>query len=180
MLSPEALSPPASLTAPNGNLTPDQIQKTQRLYYDIDNSIDFFDLQTGIFNDNLLTGDQLFGSSPSQSVLEDVLKRNRELKGRKDELSRKIQVGEDSAQVFDTDFKDALESGGAFSSPSTVLHVLDDYTLAVLIMSWVFLALSLVIYYSASSGYNLWSIITGVVYACGMTLILAILAGFFL
>jgi len=91
--------------------------------------------------DSLLMGDAMFGSFGYADITRQVTARNNELKSKKEalltDIKKKEAIVERSNRDF-TDIKDSLPE----PQPNKILHVLEDYTLAVLVISYLFALLA--------------------------------------
>jgi len=153
----------------------DEVQRASALLSTIDDVPDFFASQTSQFNDLLLTGDSFFGTSASASAIQDVKQRNQELKQTAAASQAAIAKYTTIIERAERDFVDEKDA-----APETirdkVVHVLDDYTLLVLTISYVFFILVGLLYYMASNNYTVTSLIIGIVGASAISLCLTILA----
>lgn len=97
-------------------------------------------LQANI-NDSLHMGDAMFGSYGYADITKQVTARNDELKSKRDalltDIKKKEAIVERSNRDF-TDLKDSLPE----PQPTPLLHVVEDYTLAVLFVSYLFALLA--------------------------------------
>jgi hypothetical protein len=97
-------------------------------------------LQANI-TDSLHMGDAMFGSYGYADITKQVTARNDELKSKKQalltDIKKKEAIVERSNRDF-TDLKDSLPD----PQPTRLLHVLEDYTLAVLFVSYLFALLA--------------------------------------
>lgn len=91
--------------------------------------------------DSLLMGDAMFGSYGYADITKQVTSRNDELKSKKyvliADIKKKEAIVDRSNRDF-TDLKDSLPE----PQPNKILHVLEDYTLAVLAMCYLFALLA--------------------------------------
>lgn len=91
--------------------------------------------------DSLMMGDAMFGSFAYADITKQVTSRNDELKSKKDvlltDIKKKEAIVERSNRDF-TDVKDSLPE----REPKRILRVLEDYTLAVLVVSYLFAILA--------------------------------------
>ena len=118
-------------------------------------------LQANI-TDSLLMGDNMFGSMGNGMVTKQVDMRNEELKTKKGDLTRTIKKNEAIMERSNRDFtyvKDTLPE----TEPKKVLHVLEDYTLAVLILSYLFMSLAGIYLYVTLSSNKVLALSQGVI-----------------
>ncbi len=91
--------------------------------------------------DSLMMGDAMFGSYGYADITKQVTARNDELKSKRDtllaDIKKKEAIVERSNRDF-TDIKDSLPE----RQPNKILHVLEDYTLAVLAVAYLFAILA--------------------------------------
>ena len=131
--------------------------------------------QTIQFMNLLATGDSFFGTSAATSSVQDVKNRNQELKKTLEEAQADISKYTMIVERSDRDFVDEKDA-----TPETIhdkiVHVLDDYTILVLAISYVFFILLGLFYYMSSNDYSTNSMIVGVVGTSVLTLCLTILA----
>jgi hypothetical protein len=97
-------------------------------------------LQANI-TDSLMMGDAMFGSFGYADITHQVTARNNELKSKKDvlitDIKKKEAIVERSNRDF-TDLKDSLPE----PQPNKILHVLEDYTLFVVVLSYLIVILA--------------------------------------
>jgi hypothetical protein len=154
-------------------------QRANQLLFNIDDTMGFFSGQTAQFNDLMATGDKFLGAAPSSSALDEVRARNRDLKGRATKLEGQILQGQARMEQMDRDFLDT-KAALPDTLPNKIIHVLEDYTLAVLLISYIFGALAVLFYYINSNQFALNSILIGTVGITILSLFLFILAMIFL
>ena len=111
-----------------------------------------FDQLNAVYNDLVLSGDSIFGTMPHQTALEQIKDRNKDLKKQSETLGKTIEEKEAIIERSDRDFIDTKEQIGTIKSKT--VHVLDDYTLVVLSVSYVFLAITLVFWYLQQNYYS--------------------------
>jgi hypothetical protein len=129
----------------------------------------FFTSQTTIYNDLLATGDRFFGSAAPSTVIADVARRNQDLSGQLIALKSKIQQLRQATEQNDRDFIDTRDAMPDVLSSST--HVLDTYTLFLVSISYIILALAVIYYYAHVNQYTLSSILIAVVGAAVATMV---------
>lgn len=135
---------------------------------------DDFQAQTALYNDLILTGNNIFGSSPTNLQVDDIKLRNQELKDIKEKLQNEIKLANSSTERAERDFLDT-KAGLPDPLPKKMLHTIEDYTMLVFLMSYVLLAIALVYLYTVMNGFALNSIITGIVAIVVISSILGIL-----
>ena len=99
---------------------------------------------------SLHIGDSMFGEFGYADVSKQVSDRNAELKRKKEAIKKDIDKKEGiiarSGRDF-TDVKDTLPE----TLPNQTLHVLEDYTVAILLVSYLFMVLSFIFYYTSQA-----------------------------
>jgi hypothetical protein len=154
-------------------------QRADQLLFSVDDTLGFFSGQTAQFNDLMATGDKFLGAVPSSSALEEVRIRNRDLKGRVKKLEAHIQQGHARMEQMERDFLDT-KAALPETLPNKIIHVLEDYTLAVLLLAYIFGALAVLFYYVNSNMYSIKSILFGSIGLAVVSIFLFILAMMFL
>ncbi len=132
------------------------------LMFKIMNTQQDMDKESIQFNDLLLSGDNIFGTTTHDSNMAEIQKRNQELKDMKSNVQAEIDKNESMAERADRDFVDSREALPD-SLPKKSLHVIEDYTLAVALITYIFMALAFLYVYVVASGYTLRSIIVGLI-----------------
>lgn len=127
-----------------------------------------FDNFNTAYNDLLLTGDSLFGTVPNTTAVSDVAKRNAELTARAAQLEKEIASLQATKERADRDFLET-KSDLPERQVSKVVNVIDDYTLVVFMVAYIFLTLSLAYWYISTNLYTPTSI--------GIASIAAVLGG---
>jgi hypothetical protein len=130
----------------------------------------FFQGQFAQFNDMVAAGDRFNGTSASSTVIAEVAARNKDLQATLDSLQKDTKKLKGSAERHERDF---LDVRGALPErlPTQRLNVLDDYTMLLLTVSYLVMALSIVFYYAQVNDYTITSILGGTI---GMALITCI------
>uniref|UniRef100_A0A6C0DFN0 Uncharacterized protein n=1 Tax=viral metagenome TaxID=1070528 RepID=A0A6C0DFN0_9ZZZZ len=157
----------------------DELQKANTLLENIESVKDTVQLQTAQFQDSLILGDQFFGSSANSTALNEVAQRSNDLKARKAQMEETLQKSRGAAERLDRDFIDVKETLPETLS-TRIIHMLDDYTLVVLMISFFFMVLSLVFIYAATQGYTLISILKGSGYGLLLSVFMFVFASIIL
>ena len=145
----------------------------------IDDTQSFFTNQFAQFNDLIATGDKFYGSSAASTIIAEVAARNKDLTQKLHDIQTKNKELQGVAERHERDFLDV--KGTMPEAPSTErLHVLDDYTMMLLTISYLLMALSIVFYYAQTNNYTITSILMGTVGMALVSCILYILAQFML
>ena len=107
---------------------------------------DIKDLQANI-TDSLSKGDLLFGAQPHNQITEQVTERNKELKSKKEKLSKDIVSKEAIIERSDQDFRDVKQTISE-PEPKKILRFIEDYSVAFLLLSYIFMVLSGMYWYT--------------------------------
>ena len=134
-----------------------------------------FDLLTANYNNLILSGDSMLGTMPDDTTLSQIKMRNTELKDRLDSLHESIKKKSAIVERTDRDFVDVKDQHSEVMRSRTV-HVIEDYTLVVLSVSFLLLACTLMFLYINANNYSFQSIIMSVLYAFvgGVTLLILV------
>ena len=133
-----------------------------------------FDNQNALYNDLIITGDNLFGTAKTNLQVDDIKKRNQELKDMKDKLQAEINTANSAAERAERDFLDT-KAGLPDPIPKKMLHTIEDYTMLVFLMGFILMAISIVYLYITMQGFTSKSIIEGIVGGLVITLVLGTL-----
>jgi len=171
----------ANICKSNGNLqkfqgelaacrTGDDTARFQAFFSKLDDVKGFFEGQFAQFNDMLAAGDKFNGTSASSTVIAEVAARNRDLQATLETLQKETKKLKGSAERHERDFLD-VRAALPERLPTQRLNVLDDYTMLLLTVSYLVMALSIVFYYAQVNNYTITSILGGTI---GMALITCI------
>jgi Fe2+ transport system protein B len=139
----------------------EEIKRIQNLVSNTTDPNGDFATLSAVYNDLLTSGDAMFGTMPDQSMLDQVKTRNNELKAKRDKLSSTIDSNDSKIERADRDFIDTKEAQPQTFTEKTV-HVLDDYTLVVLAVAYIFFLLSMMYMYMYMNQYTPTSIFQGI------------------
>jgi hypothetical protein len=145
----------------------------------IDDSHNFFSGQFAQFNDLITTGDKFYGSSAASTVITEVAARNQDLNQKLQDIQNKNRELQSTAERHERDFLD-VKGNNPEAPPTQRLNVLDDYTMMLLTISYLLMALSIVFYYAQVNNYTISSIALGSVGMAIISCILYVLAQFML
>ena len=109
---------------------------------------DIASLRANVF-DSLTVGDSMFGNYGHQDVTKQVKDRNIELKVKKDGLMNDINKKEEIIQRSNRDFTEVKKNLPEVE-PKTVLNFIEDYTLAILSISYLFMICVIIYGYTIS------------------------------
>ena len=168
----------ANICKSNGNLqkfqgelaacrTGDDTARFQAFFSKLDDVKGFFDGQFAQFNDMIAAGDKFYGSSANSTVIAEVAARNKDLQATLETLQKDTKKLKGSAERHERDFLDVRAALPERLSTQR-LNVLDDYTMLLLTVSYLVMALSIVFYYAQVNNYTITSILGGTI---GMALI---------
>jgi hypothetical protein len=135
---------------------------------------DLFTNENIIYDDLISTGDRLFGSAASSRQLDDIQKRNQELIDIKNKLNKENNSLKGVSEQKKRDFVDE-KTQLPEPLPNKVLHTIEDYTIGVFLMTYIFMAIALIYYYSAINMFTLQSIGFGLFLSVVVSLILFVL-----
>jgi len=96
--------------------------------------------------DALLMGDQIVGQNSNIQVVRQAQLRNKELKETKNDLEVDIRKKEGIINRTNRDFSDVKDSLPQTQS-NQILHVVEDYTVAILVVSYLFAILGFITSY---------------------------------
>ena len=105
--------------------------------------------------DTMLMGDQIVGQNSNTQVVRQAQLRNKELKETKEALEVDIRKKEGVINRTNRDFSDVKDSLPQPQS-SQILHVVEDYTVAILMVSYLFAILGFIAWYTMQAA-EFWS-----------------------
>lgn len=138
----------------------EELQRMQNLISNTTDPNGDFATLSAVYNDLLTSGDNIFGTTPDESLLEQIKQRNKDLKDKKDKYTKTIETNDSKIERADRDFIDTKEAQPQTFTEKTV-HVLDDYTLVVLAVAYVFFLLTMMYLYMYMNQYTPTSIFQG-------------------
>ena len=101
--------------------------------------------------DSLSVGDSMFGSYGHSDITKQILVRNDDLKKKKEALVKDINNKESIIERSNRDFSDVKRTLPE-KQPKKILHFIEDYTMAVLSMSYLFMLCIGIYYLSYQTG----------------------------
>lgn len=110
---------------------------------------DLTSIKGNIIN-SLMIGDSIFGEAGHVDIKNEVKKRNSDLKKERNQLRDDIDKKEVIIQKNNRDFSDVKDTLPEVQ-PNKKLHVIEDYTVAFLTISYVFMAISFIYFYTMTS-----------------------------
>ena len=109
---------------------------------------------TGTVGDSLMMGDSMFGQFGYQDIAKQVKERHAELKAKKEKLLKEVDTNESVIERSNRDFSDVKDTIKE-QQPTRVLRFIEDYTLAVIIIAYIFMIISIMYVYTVSSEFKL-------------------------
>jgi hypothetical protein len=109
---------------------------------------------TGIVGDSLAMGDSMLGQFSYGDIIKQVKDRNTELKSKKENLVKEVEKKEAIIERSDRDFSDVNDTIPQ-PYPKRVLNFVEDYTLAALIMAYLFMVMAIIYGYTITSEFKL-------------------------
>jgi hypothetical protein len=152
-----------------------ELAQANNLLDNLDKVQDVFQLQTAQFQDQMLLGDQFFGTSATPVVRNEVQERNQSLVDQKASLEASIKKSIAKSEQMNRDFEDE-KAALPETLTTSVIHVLDDYTLVVLMISYIFMILAFIFVYTSINGYSISSIFKAVGFSFFISILLFIIA----
>ena len=107
-----------------------------------------------ITNDTLIMGDTMFGQFGYNDIAKQVKERNSDLNKKKAILSKEIEKGEAIIDRSNRDFMDVHDTVPE-PQPQKTLRFIEDYTLAILTISYFFMIIAVIYIYTIRSEFKL-------------------------
>ena len=139
---------------------------------------DLTSLRGNIIN-SLMMGDSIFGEAGHVDIRNEVKRRNTELKEERDQLRDDIDKKEIIIQKNNRDFSDVKDTLPEVQ-PNKKLHVIEDYTVAFLTISYLFMGIAFIYFYTATSSEKLNAFFRALLIFTIVTLILLIILNYLL
>lgn len=128
-----------------------EFQRNSTLAQNVFNVKNDIDSLKAISQDSLMMGDSVFSTTGNAQIALQIKARNQDLKNKKESLKNEIEHKESIVERSNRDFTDVKDSlPEKYESKS--LNVLEDYTVAVLMIAYIFMIFSLIYYYIITSG----------------------------
>jgi len=105
-------------------------------------------------NDALIMGDTMFGQAGYSDIAKQVQERNNDLKNKKENLLKEIGKGEEIIARSNRDFADVHDTITE-PQPQKTLRFIEDYTLAILTLSYLFMIIAAIYIYTVTSEFKL-------------------------
>lgn len=111
------------------------------------------------FKDNLIPnlfvmGDNMTGTAGHNAITKQVAERNKDLRTKKDILIKEIEKGEAVTERSNRDFVNVHDTV-LEPQPKKTLNFIEDYTLAILVISYIFMILVIIYIYVSTSEFKL-------------------------
>ena len=100
--------------------------------------------------DSLTMGDTMFGQFGYNDIAKQVKARNAELKKKKEQLSKEVEKNEATIEKSNRDFEDTYKEV-PMPQPKRVLRFIEDWTLAILVIAYLFMVVSIIYVYTSTS-----------------------------
>lgn len=125
--------------------------------------------------DSLALGDNMYGQYGHNDISKQVKARNIELKSKKESLITDVNKKEATIERSNRDFSDVKDTLPE-TQPKKVLHFIEDYTLAILSISYLFMIMAAIYIYTVLAEHKLAafgkSAVTSIILTSFMTVIL--------
>jgi hypothetical protein len=105
---------------------------------------------SGTTGDSLTMGDTMFGQFGYNDIAKQVQSRNNELKKKKEQISKDVEKGNAIIERSNRDFADVKDTISE-PQPKRVLRFIEDYTLAILVISYIFMIITIIYMYTITS-----------------------------
>lgn len=133
-----------------------------------------FESEEAVYQDLIVTGDSIFGTTTTDTQIADIRARNAELKKMKSGLLTAIKSAASRAEQANRDFIDTKEALPE-TLPRKMLRTLEDYTVAVFMLAYLFMGLSLVYLYVAINGFSGATVLTALLVFGVVSIVLGVL-----
>jgi len=102
----------------------------------------------------LLMGDTMFGQFGYNDIANQVQERNNDLNNKKESLNKNIIKGESIIERSNRDFTE-VHSTISEPQPRKTLRFIEDYTLAILAISYIFMIIAVIYIYTINAEFKL-------------------------
>jgi hypothetical protein len=124
--------------------------------------------------DSLMMGDSIFGNTGHAEIIHEVKERNHDLKIKKETLMKDVDNKESIINRSNRDFTDVKDSLPE-TQPKKILHFMEDYTLAILLMAYLFMVITCIYMYTATAAIPMTAIFNGIMISIPVTILAAML-----
>ena len=125
-------------------------------------------------HDALTKGDSLFSIDTNNTLVHEASKRYKDLSKRVDILNREIEKKQQIIDRVDRDFSDVHDSVPQ-PEPKKMVNVFEDYTMALVVISYLFMVISFIYLYTVNSSNQVMAFIQSFVGSTVITLGMSIL-----
>lgn len=129
--------------------------------------------------DSLVLGDSMFGNFGSGDIAKQVTARNMELKAKKETLMNEVDKNEAVIERSNRDFSDVKDTLPE-TQPKKFVRFIEDYTLAILAMSYLFMIIVAIYVYTIMAERKLiafgQSLLGSILLTCFMSMVLLYLS----
>jgi hypothetical protein len=152
----------------------DEITRRNTFASDVGKQMNEIENLKSMYMNALTTADSIFGSASTTTFAKEIDTRNRELKEKVAKLRTSIDRSKSAIERSERDFIDSKEQLPE-QLPTQTVHVIDDYTLSVLSVAYLFFILSVMYWYTQQNGYSMRSILTALGSAFVLTVFIVML-----
>lgn len=149
-------------------------ERRQTFAQDTGKHLEEIENMKSVYRNALDSADSIFGSGSTTTFATEIDTRNKELKQKVDELTTKINRSKAAIERADRDFVDSKEQQPE-TVPTRTAHVIDDYTILILFISYLFLALTILYWYVQQNDFSVKALLTGIAVGIVVSGILAML-----
>ena len=149
-------------------------KQRQRFATDTGKQLEEIETLKSVYTNAIATADSIFGSGSTTTFATEIDIRNKELKQKVAELTTTINRSKATIERADRDFVDSKEQQPD-PMPIRTSHVIDDYTLIIMFISYLFLALTILYWYVQQNDFSTKALLTGIAVGIVVSGILAML-----
>lgn len=124
--------------------------------------------------DSLTMGDSIFGTAGVADITNQVRARNNELKEKKENIRSDIDKKEAIIERSNRDFSDVKDTIPE-PQPKRVLRFIEDYTLAFLVLAYLFMIIAIIYVYTITSDFKGIAFMKGVIGSVFLSIFLFII-----
>ena len=129
----------------------DETARTESLAFNMLKLKDDIDSLRANVVDSMSLGDTMFGQYGHSNVSKELRQRNEDLQIQLNGLTKEIDKNQAIVERSNRDFIDVKHTLPE-KQPKKILHFIEDYTMALLAMSYLFMTLIGIYYYSSKDG----------------------------
>jgi hypothetical protein len=124
--------------------------------------------------DTMSMGDTMFGQFGHSEIVKQVKDRNEDLKNKKEKLINGVEKGEAIIERSNRDFSDVKDTIPQ-PQPKRVLRFIEDYTLAILSISYLFMIVAIIYVNVSMSDKKIFTLLQSIIFAIFITIFLFML-----